>query len=435
MKRELYSLSPAQQYHLNLTVEGQPAPDINIAFAVFISAGKARTGVDIAIRAALQHHATLCAKFEEVAGVTFQRFVGANEIPITIGAEESMLAMDQAKSCDPSFLRWYRDRGIDEDAARHVAFTIAREKQHIFRLYEELPSRVTLVPHDNGATSAIFCFHHAAIDAPSLPLFLKTVSESLNGCSPTHTDFRYFDYADRKRDAYRNRRTKNIEYWLNYLGENQKFSDSSILSRRSTECRKAEAVIQVEEGMNAESVFASRLAQSNHLLNFETSISNSGKIDPTYFFTTTSNRIMAEEKEIVGCFYRHVIWNINGNEIGNSEHPDRVLSRHAMRHYQNMDVSLDDIVEAFFDRYGTYPALNASLQSRDVRGILRSGEQDAPISIVPYQLINMEDRIPLHLHISLDTGFTGLSLVYDPDFIDAHSAENLMGAVSDGYRS
>lgn len=430
MNFERHPLSPAQHYHLNLTSDGEVAPDINIAFAIFVSVGGDCAELETLIRLALNSHASLCTIFDEFEGRTWQRFVGGGEIRVDVDPPHGCSPLNNGTQCDPMFTEWYRVRSVGAYDADWVAKVIAKEKRHIFRLDQELPTRVTLIPHNSGGTSIVFCFHHAALDAPSLPTLLATIKKTLSGSPPEHVDYRYFDYAKRKASDYVDRRSKQLEYWLKNLSDENKVCDFSVLERKPVTCDSLEVVVSKPHEQHEDSAFSARMGQSQHLLAFASGLSAINEYGGTYIFTTSNNRPLIDEQDIVGCFYRHVIWNIP-NDINNRiADMTKLISRQAIRNYQNIDISLDDIISAFIERRGIFPALNASLQVRDVRNIIDQTDPLQSVLIVPYFLINIEDRIPIHLHVSLDTSQTAFSLTYDPNFIDASQAQSLMNIVA-----
>jgi|CXWL01.1.fsa_nt_gi hypothetical protein len=433
MKQELYPLSPAQRYHLGLTAGGDPAPDINIAFAIFVPETNDCGRLERQLRAALNGHASLCAAFESWEGQVWQRFVGGSEVHVAVEEFDRSGPPTDIEHANPGFFKWYFERCVSEDEAACVASVIAIEKRHIFKLDQELPSRVTLLPHESGGTSVIFCFHHAALDAPSLPMLLTTIEQALDGAPPSQVDFRYFEYARKKTADYLARSGKQLDYWLDYLSDDEKVCDFSLIERSPVKCAMIEEFINLSDQKGQNSEFLNRMSQSQHLLAFEHGLGSVDSCRNNYIFTTSNNRVSSDEMDVVGCFYRHVIWRIPA--YGTMEYSDfpKSIARQSLRSYQNMDVGLDDIISEFAKRRGRFPALNASLQVRDVRNIVRPADSNRLVSIVPYFLINVEDRIPVHLHVSLDDSGTAFSLTYDPTFIGAAQASSLMSAVTSRY--
>src|SRR3546814_1246424 len=71
-----------------------------------------------------------------------------------------------------------------------------------------------------------------------------------------------------------------------------------------------------------------------------------------------------------------------------------------MRHYQNVDVTLDLILEAYSTQQGRFPALDAGFSFR-IAGMVKT-DVSSKSEIVPQYIDALYERLKIHLHVVID---------------------------------
>lgn len=429
--RQAYPLSPAQRYHWNLTRRGEYAPDINIVLALFIPGHALMPGIEKRIEMAVARHAVLRTIIAGSPDDPSQIFDDSVAIPVRWIDVDPAVAETQRTNA--AFEAWFDRRAISNPCRAAILDTMAIEKAYRYELAFEPPTRIALVPDSDSSVAVILGFHHAATDAFSLSLIVRDVIEALSAdFSSMPLDLRYLHYAVEKDAAYRQHRDRQTDYWTRLLADDAKYGAKSLLLRRPRPCRMQQRVIPKYEDDAAGVPRAGISPQILHMMALAYAVQRSGLPD-SYILGSTANRVTPEEQQVVGCFYRHIVWNPPRLQEVNLAQTSAAMAIQGLRSYQNIDVSLSDIIEAAFHRVGAYPRLDASVIFRDMRSLDFGHGPDAKIEVIPFLSHEIEDRIPIHLHVSIEDDHSSANMTYDPEFIDNDVASRLADAVVEFY--
>lgn len=432
--RRQYRLSSAQRYHWDLTRHGEHAPDINIVLTVFLGEQDDLAAAGTRLRAAVGRHAVLRTLYSDPDGEPLQVFDEGHEIPVTtIDADAAQRPDMAAPEVPVDFIAWFAVRGAGAAMARAVAAAVDGHKAHRYDLTRELPSRITMVADRNGLATAVLGFHHAAIDAHALSVLLADLRAALSdGAYRPVLDLRYLEYAEMQARSYSERRSRQIAYWTHLLHDPAKESGDSLLDRRPRPCRVESRVLAHAEVWTEDSARGKPLPPARHLMALAQGLGAAGLMSGSHILGTTSNRVTADAQDIIGCFYKHVIWSLPQSGLGDPSATARHLAVQGLRSYQNIDVSLADILGEYRALHGLYPALNASITYRDLRPLQTIAGSNR-VEAAPFLSNRIEDRIPIHMHVSLERDQLSASLVYDPEVIDEETARLVSNRVAQAY--
>src|SRR3546814_20051443 len=95
------------------------------------------------------------------------------------------------------------------------------------------------------------------------------------------------------------------------------------------------------------------------------------RISRRNIISTIDNRRSAEDSRIIGCMFRHLICCFPEGADSSRAALRKFLVAQAMRHYQNVDVTLDLILEDSSTQQGRFPALDAGCSFR-ITGMVKT---------------------------------------------------------------
>src|SRR3546814_5319138 len=110
---------------------------------------------------------------------------------------------------------------------------------------------------------------------------------------------------------------------------------------------------------------ARKVTQFHHLCALEEGLEAVTRRSRRNIISTIDNRRSAEDSRIIGCMFSHLIWCFPEGADSSRAALRKFLVAQAMRHYQNVDVTLDLILEAYSTQQGRFPALDAGFSFRD----------------------------------------------------------------------
>lgn len=430
--RRQFRLSPAQHYHWDLTRDGEHASDINIVLAVFLGRQPDPSTTAQRLQAAVGRHAVLRTLYSdpEADGQAIQVFDDNHQINVTYVDAEASAGADVPLD----FEAWFGRRSAGPSMTRAVAEAILAQKAHRYDLSLELPSRIILIGDEAHLATAVLGFHHAAIDAHALGVLLADIRDAFQtGVFDPITDFRYLEYAELKAQAYAERYDRQISYWARRLHATGKESAHSFLTRRPKPCQLEMRVLQTDDAEYQSGVEGMSVAQATHVAALAQGLRAAGRLDRTHILGTTANRVSASEQNIVGCFYKHLIWILPGPDETSVEDLTRYLALQGLRSYQNIDVTLADILREHQAATGGYPTLDAQITVRDLRGLQAAASGPEIIEAAPFLASPIEERISMHLHVSVEENRVSAGLVYDPDAVDPAAAVVIMDEIAGFY--
>lgn len=415
-------ISPAQAYHWALSRRAGASADIVIVLAVLARGAPDEAALRRAVGALALRHVSLRS-----------RFAGPDRVAISLTAPVALEVLDHAAagrfqgpaSVATAYEAWYGERGLGDGAGRAVAAVVDAHKAHLYDIETELPLRASLVRHGEAASTVVLGVHHAAVDAHSLSLLARDLERFVRDPS-TAPDERYLAHAADQAHRLAARGEQEEAYWAGLLSDPRRLRDESILERPSRTCALHTQSIPMANDGAAGAGVGRRFVQAPYMVAFAQALEHLGRLSSTHILTTTGNR-GPEEQDIVGCFYRHLIWRAPEAIGADADRAVTALAVQSLRSYQNLTLTLDRIIAACRRVHGGAPALDACLNFRDLRPVQSAGRDTGRFEPVPFYSGVLQERLPVHLHVSRELDRMSAALVYDPDWLTADEASNLLG--------
>lgn len=209
-----------------------------------------------------------------------------------------------------------------------------------------------------------------------------------------------------------------LAYWKGRFGDERVRVALSPLARTAQACAAAFASLGAPSGA---AVAKSRQIACMAALCL--TLREFGEDRPGHVLSTTSNRRSAEDMEIVGCLYRHVIWTppVGRDRLNNL---CGQLFSQGLRHYQNIDVTFDQILDECERSYGAFPFMEYAFTYRDMTLFAAHGHER--IIPLPHDVAAIEQRLPIHLHVSFDGAEETAVLTYHKTWRHANVAADFL---------
>lgn len=402
-------LTTSQRYYFDLSRARPASTDMKIVLAVLIE-GHTVDAVADAIRAAVHRHPSLRMRFARRNGSWWQSAAPVNLMPIAIEADRRRAAPALPVAVLQIYEDWYANHGLPPAAAHAAASALIELKRYVFDLTCELPTRVILLTHDDGRISAVIGMHHAAADAYAFAPLLRDVAAFARAPADAGSvDGRFGDYARKQAAQFAACGESQLAYWSDLLRADPHDVDTSYLDSVARPC-------QVLGASLTPLTAASRLRQAPLLAAFAQALGAQRRLPGSYVLTTTSNRWSAEDGEIVGCLYKHVIWRPPG-DLSRPVEVAKDFFAQTLRSVRNVDVTLDMIIARYHRDRGAFPALNTSFSYRDLTPLRVAPTDHDAFTPLPMLAAILEQRTNCQIHVTADEGLVSAAQVSHPDYL------------------
>lgn len=133
-----------------------------------------------------------------------------------------------------------------------------------------------------------------------------------------------------------------------------------------------------------------------------------------------SGAAVAKSRQIA-CM--HVIWTppVGRDRLNNL---CGQLFSQGLRHYQNIDVTFDQILDECERSYGAFPFMEYAFTYRDMTLFAAHGHER--IIPLPHDVAAIEQRLPIHLHVSFDGAEETAVLTYHKTWRHANVAADFL---------
>jgi len=417
-----FPLSPIQDYLWRSSQVRQSFPDMNVTMAVLVPSCPDVDGLAVRLGRCLRRHGPLAARFQAAEGDVRQ---SASDEPLAIrvvdAASSSSAAPRAATAESTRRLAWFAERGIAPETAEAVATLSAAEKEYAFDLRTEAPTRVSVIRDGGPAATVVFNAHHIAIDAHAMGRILQDIDAAARGESAlADVDLSYFQYAGQQAEVARERAPKQAQYWSRLLASADRRCEVPFFDRPTALCEVVERTAPIgEQGPQPQAAYFAAFARA---------LDELGRRGGVHILSTLANRRPALESDTVGCYFKHVVFSAPDDPSALS---DNDLKAHfavqALRTYQNVDVTLDTLLEAARDDAGRYPAVDVGLNVRDLSHMAPGATGAAELAPLGNHVAH--ERLGAHLHLTRMPGEMRATLVHRPDWLSRDLAEALVDRV------
>ena len=299
---------------------------------------------------------------------------------------------------------------------RHVIEVSVRNKKHRYRIYEEKLRNITVIGSKEEGYTVCVGLHHALCDAVSLAILADELALSFSqNITSTDADDRFLAYARRDFERFQRLERQQRAYWRDLLLDEHRERETSLLDHEPGNRQSVMVHTAANPPKNLH-----RVSQIRYLSALYRGLEAIDCAREHHIISTTDNRRGGEVGEIVGCFFRHLIWRLPRTEAECAGGLQKYFFAQGIRNLQNIDVPLDGILDEYYHARGSYPALEIGFSFRDASRFNLSGAAQ----VVPQYVDVIRDRLRLHLHVLVEPERTSSILIYDPSWIgpDALSA-------------
>jgi hypothetical protein len=416
-EEEWLPLSSGQQFHWDLSLRQPSTPDMKIVLAVLVK-GYSTEALASAVRAVVHKHVSLRMRFRSVGGTWLQALSATEALDIVVRTDDPPSKDWSSREALESCVAWYAQQGLGAGAAQAVANAVVEMKAYPFDLTRELPTRAVLISHGEQTVSLVVGMHHAAADAYSFAPLLRDIAAFARGeVESGVVDERFLTYAYGQAARLRTQAETQLSYWSSLLRQNPRAAASSYLDGEAKAC-------QVLAAQLADTSGGSRFRQAPFMGAIAQALQACDRLDETYVLTTTANRWSAAESDIVGCFYKHLVWRPPGGAIDPGA-ASRDFVGQTLRSARHLDVTLDMIIERYHQDTGAFPALQACLSFRDLSTVQLPGGQGDAFLPIPMLGTIVQQRVAYHMHVTVEPDRLSAAQVSRFDYLDASSAKQL----------
>lgn len=416
MSAAAYPLSPMQAYCWRMTASRAYGADMNIALALFSPAGQSPEQVAAAVATTLEREAVLRTRIEGDESSLVQRYLPDIPLAVEIVRSEAV----EPDSGDHGLSSWCSEHGIAATTSMLIRSISAQHKRYKFDWRSEFPVQATVVADPGGASVILMNFHHAVVDVHSLGVLAKQLDHVLNGREPAElVDLRFLVRAKQEYVRHRERARSQRDYWCRLMGSQPAHSVTSLLERPTLPCKALSLRLPVET-----QPAQGRAAQSHFLAAFAAALRATGLGGATHIISTTSNRRFDADIDLIGCCFRHVPWIMPVHGLTDPNELYLHFARQSVRSYQNLDVTLDEIIVAYKRLNGAIPAFNIGFSLRDLNAMDSAGGHRR-LELLPMVADVLEERLTIHLHLSTLRGEMSALIVYDPAQVPDQAVEQL----------
>lgn len=398
LEGEWIALSTAQLFHWRLTERDPASFDQKIVLPLLVR-GVTADAVERAIRKVAHKHAALRVRFVDGEGGVRQCVTSSADLKVARKREENCDRGELSADVTSAYETWYDKIGLAARSGRVVAHEIVAAKRMAFRLREELPLRATLIAHGDVCSTVILSIHHIACDAYSFARISSDFEAFLKGQALScDVDMRYFAYAHHQSSRLDVLADEQLRYWCDLLTSAPRLAGQTFLDKAPEPCLVR--TVDVSSAMNNWGQRSHMRTLAKFMSAFARALNHCGLLDQTYVLSTVSNRD-AKHTDVVGCFYRHLIWCPPSQTEDLSLIASQFISQ-ATRSLPRLDVALDMIEAAFAERTGARAALQVCLSLRDFGA--DAERPGALVTRVPLLSSAVEQRIGCHVHVTREGG-------------------------------
>lgn len=416
MEKSLFPVSPMQAYCCRVAnaPDGSFQADMNMSFGLRFSGNLSEKLVDSFI-ARLRREGALRTRFESADGQLKQRFDPCFELPVHEWAPYPHDPAPIDAEVSEATKQWFAGRNIAEDFATSLSSFARYQKRTRIDPFTDAPMRLFQSVDPTGGICIFLTCHHAVADFAALSYIFNEHLENTNSerIRSDPIDQRFFSAAEEHYQAHILHAERDLSYWLDMLETSDARSATSLLEWPAVPC--AQMTFDVcYDGTNADpNSLRSRYPQAFYLACFMMSWRSALMPGGDFVLSTIENRRSIEERELFGCFFRHVIWKAPNIDSSMSiEQVARQLVAQSMRSYAHLNVALDGILEAFHERHQSYPLIELSFTYRKLQIVDTIG----PFELMPVNEAVLDERLRLQFHVTELRGRIIVQIVFNSDF-------------------
>jgi hypothetical protein len=416
---KIYPVSPIQRYCLLVSGRKNYGADMNVGACLYFPIDLDSSIVVDRVRQCLTQHPALNARFGISQDEHIYQFIeNADNFVEYIDSSYEITNSIGDESIFQHYRKWYAARGVSRNHADLVSAVVSRNKHIEYALYDEIPRRVSIIGSPSEGYTICLSFHHAMCDATSVSILQQYLNDHIQG-EPSCRDmqFGFLDRCVNEDERLPSVQSRQLQYWEKLLSSSKDESDISLIDREAGLC-----LSKVIHSYDIRSMSGSgKMTQFPHLCALYEGLEAVSRISRRNIISTIDNRRSAEDFRIIGCMFRHLIWSFPEDAYSSRAELRKFLIAQAMRHYQNVDVTLDLILENYSAQRGRFPALDAGFSFRTGGG--GRPESVSKSEMVPQYIDALYERLKFHLHVVIDGDLAISYLVYNKDFVAPNELE------------
>jgi len=410
---KIYPVSPIQRYCLLVSGRKNYGADMNVGACLYFPVDLDSSIVINRVSKCLAFHPALNARFEiSQDECIYQSIDDTDNFIEYLDSSYEVKSLIGDESIFQHYREWYATRGVSRNHADLVSGVVSRNKHIEYALYDEIPRRVSIIGSPLDGYTICLSFHHAMCDATSVSILHQYLNDYILGvpsCSGMQLEF--LDRCVNEDERLPLVQSRQLQYWERLLSSSKDESNASLIDREASLC-----LSKVIHSCDIRSMFGSRkVTQFPHLCALYEGLEAVTRISRRNIISTIDNRRSAEDSRIIGCMFRHLIWCFPEGADSSRAALRKFLVAQAMRHYQNVDVTLDLILEAYSTQQGRFPALDAGFSFR-IAGMVKT-DVLSKSEIVPQYIDALYERLKIHLHVVIDGDLATSYLVYNKEFV------------------